>query len=174
MRGYLIVLACLIVSCCSPDIRDPSAQNSNSPAIADGAANNSAGTQSGPAATTSTAPASTEARSGRNACLMQEGEVLDIQSIRATGTEPFWSAQVEGRCVTYMTPENQSGVRVWTKLSQGAGDNRVWLGQLNGKKFEMRVRAEAGCSDGMSDDRYPLAVELSVDDEIRKGCAKPL
>lgn len=174
MRGFLIVLGCLIVSCCSPDVRDPTAQNSNSSAIADGAANDGAGTQSRPAATTSAAPASTEAHSERNACLMQEDKVLDVQAIRAIGTEPFWSAQVEGRCVTYMTPENQSGVRVWTKLSQGAGDNRVWLGQLNGKKFEMRVRAEAGCSDGMSDHRYPLAVELAVDEEIRKGCAKPL
>ena len=171
MRGYLIVLTCSILSCCSPDARDTSAQSSESSNIADVVPSDIPDIASKPAATASFGPVSTEAR---NACLIQENRALGIQAIRATGTEPFWSAQVEGRCVTYSTPENQSGIRVWTRFSQGAGDNRSWLGQLNGKKFEMRVRAEAGCSDGMSDNRYPLAVDLTVDDEIRKGCAKPL
>ena len=44
----------------------------------------------------------------------------------------------------------------------------------DGKKFEMRVRPEAGCSDGMSDKRYPIAVELTVMGEKRKGCADAL
>jgi len=36
----------------------------------------------------------------------------------------------------------------------------------------MRVRAQPGCSDGMSDRRYPLAAELTVGGEERRGCAE--
>ena len=107
-------------------------------------------------------------------CLMQGADRLDIRPFRAVGTEPFWSARVEGRCVTYSTPENQQGSRVWTRYSAGPNGGGVWAGQLGGKKFELRTRLEAACSDGMSDKRYPMAAELLVDDEQRAGCAEPL
>ena len=107
-------------------------------------------------------------------CLTQGADRLQATPIRAVGTEPFWGARVEGRCVTYSTPENQQGVRVWTRYAGGAGGSASWVGQLDGKPFEMRVRPEAGCSDGMSDERYPLAVELTVHGEQRRGCAKPI
>lgn len=107
-------------------------------------------------------------------CLMQGAERLQVAAIGAVGTEPFWGARVDGRCITYSHPENQQGTRVWTRYTAGPDGLAVWVGQLDGKKFEMRVRPEAGCSDGMSDKRYPLAVELQVDGEQRKGCAQPL
>ena len=107
-------------------------------------------------------------------CLMQGADRLHVAALRAVGTEPFWGARVEGRCVTYSTPENQQGVRVWTRYSSERNGRGAWVGQLDGKKFEMRVRPEAGCSDGMSDKRYPIAVELTVMGESRKGCAEPL
>ena len=100
--------------------------------------------------------------------------MLSVPQIRATGTEPFWAAQVQGRCVTYSTPDDQAGVRVWTQYSKQPSNGHRWLGRLNGKTFEMNVRPEAGCSDGMSDTAYPLAVDLSVDGELRKGCARTL
>ena len=103
---------------------------------------------------------------------MQGPDRLQVAAIRAVGTEPFWGALVEGRCVTYSTPENQQGVRIWTRYSEANG-RRAWVGQLDGNRFEMRVRPEAGCSDGMSDKRYPLAVELTVNGEQRIGCAEP-
>jgi uncharacterized membrane protein len=105
---------------------------------------------------------------------MQGADRLEVAPIRAVGTEPFWGARVEGRCVTYSTPENQQGVRVWTRYSAEPKGGGTWVGQLEGKKFEMRARPQAGCSDGMSDERYPLAVELAVNGEQRKGCAEPL
>lgn len=108
-----------------------------------------------------------------SACLMQGDERLQVKPIRAIGTEPFWSARVEGRCVTYSTPEDQQGVRVWTRYSDAPGGG-TWVGQLGGKPFEMRTRAEPGCSDGMSDNVYPVAVELMVNGEKRRGCAEPI
>ena len=107
-------------------------------------------------------------------CLMQGTDRLTIEPFRALGTEPFWSARVEGRCVTYSTPEDQQGTRVWTRYSPRENGGGSWVGQLRGKPFELKVRAGPGCSDGMSDKRYPMAADLAVDSEQRRGCAEPL
>lgn len=107
-----------------------------------------------------------------SACLMQAGEPLRMIPRRAVGTEPFWSARTEGRCVIYSHPDNQDGTRIWTRYSKGSGAE-TWAGSLGQKRFELRIREQANCSDGMSDKRYPLAVELMVLGEIRQGCAEP-
>ena len=108
-----------------------------------------------------------------SACLTgRDGRAIPANSIQATGTEPFWAARVEGRCVTYMTPDDQSGTRVWTEFS-GTAANGAWSGFLDERPFVMRTRREQGCSDGMSDKRYPIAVTLTVKGEERRGCAEP-
>ena len=106
-------------------------------------------------------------------CLVQDGELLRISPLRAIGTEPFWGARIEGRCVTYSHPEDQQGTRVWTRFNTGP-QGGVWIGSLSGKPFELRTRPQPGCSDGMSDNRYPVAVTLTVNGEQRTGCAEPL
>jgi uncharacterized membrane protein len=107
-----------------------------------------------------------------SACLMQGGERLSVTPLRGLGTEPFWAVRIEGRCVTYSHPEDQAGTRVWTRHTPLPGGG-TWSGALGGRRFELRIRAEPGCSDGMSDKRYPLAVELTVNGERRRGCAEP-
>lgn len=107
------------------------------------------------------------------ACLMQGSERLRVTPHRAVGTEPFWAARIEGRCVTYSHPDDQDGTRVWTRYTEGP-DGDTWSGALEGQLFKLRIRAEPGCSDGMSDERYPLAVELMVHGERRRGCAEPI
>lgn len=106
-------------------------------------------------------------------CLVQDGELLRLTPLKAIGTEPFWGARIEGRCVTYSHPEDQRGTRVWTRYSPGP-DGGIWVGTLGGKPFELRTRPQADCSDGMSDNRYPIAVTLTVNGEKRTGCAQPL
>ena len=106
-------------------------------------------------------------------CLVQDGKPLRVAAVRALGTEPFWNARVEGRCVTYSHPEDQKGTRIWTRFAPGPGGG-TWSGSLGGKRFELMVRPGNGCSDGMSDRRYPLAAELVVGGERRRGCAEPL
>ncbi|QNM82050.1 hypothetical protein H8M03_08385 [Sphingomonas sabuli] len=91
--------------------------------------------------------------------------------LRAVGTEPFWAASVQGRCVTYSHPEDQAGTRVWTQFS-GTAENGTWTGNLNNRPFVMRTSPQPGCSDGMSDRRYPIAVMLTVNGEERGGCAE--
>ncbi|HEX8124918.1 MAG TPA: hypothetical protein VF548_04985 [Allosphingosinicella sp.] len=107
------------------------------------------------------------------ACNVQDGKPVRVAAVRATGTEPFWNARVEGRCVTYSNPEDQKGTRVWTRFTPGPGGG-TWSGTLGGGRFELRIRPKRGCSDGMSDKSYPLAAELLVGGERRQGCAGPL
>ncbi|HYJ29687.1 MAG TPA: hypothetical protein VEW25_05025 [Allosphingosinicella sp.] len=108
------------------------------------------------------------------ACAMQGSERLQVRPLRALGTEPFWNARIAGRCVTYSHPEDQAGTRIWTRYSAGTGGGGTWSGALGGRRFELRIRPQPGCSDGMSDRRYPLAAELFVNGERRTGCAEPL
>jgi uncharacterized membrane protein len=107
------------------------------------------------------------------ACQTQDGKPVPANRIRAIGTEPFWGARIDGRCVTYSHPEDQQGTRVWTKFS-GTTSNGTWTGSLGGQPFVLRTRPQANCSDGMSDNRYPIAVSLTVGGEERTGCALPL
>lgn len=107
-----------------------------------------------------------------SACLVQGDDRLDNPPLRAVGTEPFWAARIEGRCVTYSHPENIDGTRVWTRFTPGSGGGGTWVGALQGKPFVLTARPQAGCSDGMSDNRYPLAVALTVGGEQRQGCAE--
>lgn len=105
-------------------------------------------------------------------CIVQDGKPLIVAALRAVGTEPFWGALIQGRCVTYSTPDDQKGTRIWTRFAAGPGGG-AWSGTLGGRRFELRIRSQAGCSDGMSDRRYPLAAELLVGGERRTGCAEP-
>lgn len=106
-------------------------------------------------------------------CMVQDGDALAVKPMRAIGTEPFWAAKIEGRCVTYSHPEDQQGIRVWTRFTP-TSEGGLWSGALGGQPFELRTRAAPGCSDGMSDKSYPVATDLLVHGEQRKGCAEPL
>lgn len=118
------------------------------------------------------APATRPAAPG-NPCLVQDGKMLRSLPLRAVGTEPFWGARIEGRCVTFSDPEDPNGTRIWTRFTAAPGGGGVWLGALDGRPFALRTRARPNCSDGMSDKSYPLAVELTVRGERRSGCAEP-
>lgn len=104
-------------------------------------------------------------------CLVQDGEALRT-SLKAVGTEPFWAARIEGRCVTYSHPEVQKGTRVWTRYTPGPVGG-TWAGALGGQPFQLRINPTRKCSDGMSDKVYPITVELTVHGEQRHGCAEP-
>ena len=107
-------------------------------------------------------------------CLTQEGETV-THKLKALGTEPFWAAEIEGRCITYKTPEDQQGTRIWTHVDTGP-QGPVWNGALRGRQFQLYVKPAAppGCSDGMSDKSYPMDAVLRVDGETRNGCAESL
>lgn len=93
-----------------------------------------------------------------------EGETL-----RFTGTEPFWGGSVTGSELRYETPEKPDGTVI--KVQRFAGNNGLaFTGMLDGGAFDMAV-TESACSDGMSDRTYPFTVTLTVRGALRSGCA---
>jgi uncharacterized membrane protein len=108
----------------------------------------------------------------KSPCRIQDGKPIDRAALRLVGTEPFWGAAIEGRCVTYSTPEDIKGTRVWTRWTAANG-SQSFAGALGGMPFRLTVRESPGCSDGMSDRRYPMAATLTVAGEQRRGCAEP-
>ena len=126
-----------------------------------------------PATSGASDPVANEAAGAKiSACLIQDGERLNITAVKAIGTEPFWGARIEGRCVTYSTPEDQAGTRIWGRFNPGP-DGGVWIGTFQGKPFKLITRLKPDCSDGMSDHIYPQEVTLTVGGEERRGCAAP-
>ena len=115
--------------------------------------------------------AETKPKPGTSPCLVQEGALLRLSPMRAIGTEPFWNARTNGRCVTYSTPEDQAGTRIWTEVGTGPM-GPIWSGSFQGKPFVLRVQPAVRCSDGMSDRVYDWEALLTVGGEERKGCAE--
>lgn len=103
-------------------------------------------------------------------CRTQSGQEIAANRLKAIGTEPFWSVVTDGRCVTYNTPENQAGIRIWTSFA-GSRESGQWTGFLGKDRFVMVTRPDPTCSDGMSDRTYPIAVTLTIGSEERRGCA---
>jgi uncharacterized membrane protein len=172
MRKPGLIAAMMLISACGRSGEGAAPVQSNR----SGEAGNAAAPAARPAAP---APAPTAAIPPRpaaaaGACLMQGEERLEVTPLRAVGTEPFWGARIEGRCVTYSNPEDPDGTRIWTRFTSAPGGGGIWAGALGGRRFELRARPKPGCSDGMSDKAYPIAVALVVGGERRSGCAEPL
>jgi len=162
-----ILLAALLVSACAPASDPiPEPQGAQTDATAPGPP-----IAPSPEATQNALPPHAEA-GAQSPCLVQDGAPVPPNAIRGLGTEPFWNVTVEGRCVTYFTPEDLQGTRVWTKFS-GTAENGRWAGALDGMPFVMETRPDPQCSDGMSDNIFPIAVTLMVRGEKRIGCARP-
>lgn len=94
--------------------------------------------------------------------------IAEDETVRFTGTEPFWGGQVGGGSLTYTTPENQDGTTIAVERFAGRG-GLSFTGALDGADFEMTVTPLA-CSDGMSDRTYPFTVTLKIGDDLRDGC----
>lgn len=97
------------------------------------------------------------------------GAIAADETIRFTGTEPFWGGTISAGEMVYSTPENQEGDT--SAVRRFAGNNGLgFSGSLNGTPLDMTVTPGA-CSDGMSDRSYPFTVTLRLGDEQRSGCA---
>ena len=90
------------------------------------------------------------------------------ETLRFSGTEPFWGGQVRGGSLTYTTPENPDGTKIAVERFAGRG-GLSFTGSLETADFEMMVTPLA-CSDGMSDRTYPFTITLKLGDELRNGC----
>lgn len=93
-------------------------------------------------------------------------------SLVAIGTEPFWSARVEGARLTYSTPDDPAGT-VITVTRRGEGVAATYSGALADQPFALEI-APGPCSDGMSDHVYPLHAVRTIGADRKDGCAAPL
>lgn len=99
------------------------------------------------------------------------------EAISLSGTEPFWSAEIEDGTMRYTTIEDQDGVVF--PVERFAGNNGLsFSGQLPDRTGHRNAGAAVdvavtpgSCSDGMSDRIFPYVATLSVGDETLRGCA---
>jgi uncharacterized membrane protein len=87
------------------------------------------------------------------------------------GTEPFWGGSVTGTTIRYMTPDDQFGDVIETRVAF-APDRETYAGSWRGSPFVLTLR-RGPCSDGMSERAYAFSVALSARGEARRGCADP-
>lgn len=93
----------------------------------------------------------------------------ESEVITALGTEPFWSARIEGAQLTYSTPDKPQGVAA--AVTRFAGNGGLGIsGTLDGAALQLAITPGA-CSDGMSDRTYPYGATLAVGDVVSSGCA---
>lgn len=90
------------------------------------------------------------------------------ETLRFTGTEPFWGGRVEGSQLLWSTPEDPAGTPVPVSRFAGRG-GLSFSGEIAGKAMTMTV-TPGTCSDGMSDYRYPFGVTVRLGEELRQGC----
>lgn len=89
--------------------------------------------------------------------------------IDAHGTEPFWGVQIRETQITFSTPD--ANVTFPNKGMTLVGGKAVWESAAGDKPIKVTLSEQAGCSDGMSDLKYPLAAEVALGGTTYKGCA---
>ncbi|MFA5599619.1 MAG: hypothetical protein WCY15_04395 [Phenylobacterium sp.] len=89
--------------------------------------------------------------------------------VEGRGTEPFWAVTVKDGRLTLERPDHPPLTAAVgpARLQDGAV---VWDTPAVNPPIRVAAREAPGCSDGMSDLSYPLAVELTLDGETLKGC----
>jgi uncharacterized membrane protein len=91
------------------------------------------------------------------------------ETIRFTGTEPFWGGTASGTRLVYTTPERPEGTTI--EVTRFAGRGGLSLsGNLDGARFDLTI-TPAECSDGMSDRTYPFSATLLIGPATLQGCA---
>lgn len=168
MRSFALMAMLMVSACNAPETRRANEARPEQPTQQEG------GAAAEPVQNKVPATAQHEFEPTAHPCRMQ-GKKTVTDRLKAIGTEPFWAAEVDGRCVTYKTPEDQQGTRIWAHFDMGP-QAKVWKGALNGREFQLIVKSAGpqGCSDGMSDKAYPLDAVLHVEGETRNGCADRL
>lgn len=89
--------------------------------------------------------------------------------IEGRGTEPFWAVKVSAGQITLERPDH-APLTVGAAPVRAEGEAAAWEAATANPSLRVTVRAQPGCSDGMSDLVYPLAVEVTVGGETLKGC----
>ena len=91
------------------------------------------------------------------------------ETVRFTGTEPFWTGEVTKDAAVWRTPDSPDGIRF--AVSRFAGNHGIsFSGAMGGQSFDMMV-TPGTCSDGMSDRTYPFTATVMLGEQQLAGCA---
>ena len=91
------------------------------------------------------------------------------ETIRLTGTEPFWGGEIAGDLLTWTTPENIEGEQIAVTRFAGRG-GLSFSGTLGGETLDLAITPNP-CSDGMSDRTYPYTATVQLGAQQLNGCA---
>ena len=91
------------------------------------------------------------------------------QPLRALGTEPFWSVELNGTEMIYTSPE-PGELRAPQPAPVMQGTIAIYENQVQDQEFKVTLTATE-CSDGMSDRTYPLTAIVKIGDRTLTGCA---
>jgi uncharacterized membrane protein len=84
------------------------------------------------------------------------------------GTEPFWNVQIRAAGLTLTRPDKPP-LTVANPGPMAEGDSGLWAAP----GFVVRL-TPGECSDGMSDRKYPLNAEVTIQGQGElRGCASP-
>ena len=97
--------------------------------------------------------------------------VEPLQIFRAFGTEPFWNINVVGTTLTFMTPDDPTGMAMQgTRHPVDGGLDIVGIAP-GGHEFVLKVR-QGVCSDGMSDNHYEMTSTFQMGGPNYTGCGE--
>ena len=100
------------------------------------------------------------------ACATVPPAAPETTRYKALGTEPFWAVELNGREMIFSEPNTSLPV-----IEPQPRPIHGFAGDIyQGKRINLNIVRGVGCSDGMSDRRYPDRVQLRVDDRAFEGC----
>jgi uncharacterized membrane protein len=83
----------------------------------------------------------------------------------AVGTEPFWNLLIDEHYLTFTQPDAAPILQPTPKVIVG------FAGEIyQTPRIHVNIVHSPGCSDGMSDRRYPDKVQVTVDGHQFNGC----
>ncbi|WP_374598159.1 COG3650 family protein [Brevundimonas sp.] len=92
------------------------------------------------------------------------------QPVRALGTEPFWSLELNGTDMIYTSPE-PGELRAPQPAAVVQGTVAMFeAAATDGQPMKVTLTATE-CSDGMSDRTYPLTAIVELGERTLTGCA---
>ena len=91
------------------------------------------------------------------------------QDMTALGTEPFWNLTIKGTAFTLTRPDHPpiTGMAPGAVITPGQASWSVPVGAEQGMKVTLSITE---CSDGMSDNRYPMTAEVDLAGVKLLGC----
>lgn len=95
-------------------------------------------------------------------------ETWDDSTFRARGNEPFWSLSARPSSLTIERP-GEPPLALPATTPHTTGRTRVYDTGADGHRLVVRI-TEHRCVDGMSGERFPYAVELTLDGTTLAGC----